>query len=123
MFIGLTARFERINQGPKARVSIDEAEASGRKVIDAKHLNHAFGGRAVVEDFSIKVMRGDHIGIITADNVFNVKYGIQTGAYSILRADLSKVYYNPRSNAVVDGVVSISSINLTVMIAPVAPIG
>ena len=62
-------RSERINQGPKARVIIDEAEASGRKVIDAKHLSHAFGDRPVVEDFSIKVMRGDRIGIIGNNGV------------------------------------------------------
>lgn len=62
-------RSERINQGPRARVVIDEAEASGRKVIDARHLSHDFGDRPVVEDFSIKVMRGDRIGIIGNNGV------------------------------------------------------
>lgn len=62
-------RSARINQGPRARVIIDEAEISGRKVIDARHLTHAFGEHLVVEDFSIKVMRGDRIGIIGNNGV------------------------------------------------------
>ena len=62
-------RTARIGQTSKARVPIDEADASGRKVIEAKHLMHGFGERVVIEDFSVKIMRGDRIGIVGNNGV------------------------------------------------------
>ena len=62
-------RAARVNQSAKARVLIDEAQASGRKVIEAKHLTHGFDDRPVIEDFSVKIMRGDRIGIVGNNGV------------------------------------------------------
>ena len=64
-----TERAARVERSRKARVLIDESVASGRKVIEAKNLAHGFGGRPVIEDFSIKIMRGDRIGIIGNNGV------------------------------------------------------
>jgi ATP-binding cassette subfamily F protein uup len=41
-----------------------EAESSGKRVIEAKTLSKAYGGRSVVSDFSVQINRGDRIGIV-----------------------------------------------------------
>jgi ABC transport system ATP-binding/permease protein len=41
-----------------------EAEKSGRQVIEAKHIGKAFGERKIVDNFSIRIQRGDRLGIV-----------------------------------------------------------
>jgi ATP-binding cassette subfamily F protein uup len=41
-----------------------EAETSGTKVIDAKGISKSFGERCVIRDFSMRIHRGDRIGIV-----------------------------------------------------------
>ncbi|HEY3678689.1 MAG TPA: ATP-binding cassette domain-containing protein [Bradyrhizobium sp.] len=41
-----------------------EAEKSGRLVIEAKGISKAYGERTIVDGFSIRVQRGDRIGIV-----------------------------------------------------------
>src|SRR5437660_5480068 len=41
-----------------------EAEQSGRLVIEVKNIGKSFGERKIVENFSIRVQRGDRIGIV-----------------------------------------------------------
>ncbi|MBV9563731.1 MAG: ATP-binding cassette domain-containing protein [Bradyrhizobium sp.] len=41
-----------------------EAEKSGRLVIEAKGISKAYGERRIVDDFSIRIQRGDRIGIV-----------------------------------------------------------
>lgn len=48
----------------KASMQVNAAEASGKKVIEVKHLSHAFGDQPIVEDFSTLILRGDKVGII-----------------------------------------------------------
>ena len=48
----------------RARLVADSAGDGGRLVIDAEHLVKRFDDRAVVGDFSTRVMRGDRIGVI-----------------------------------------------------------
>jgi len=59
----------RIKQDNKARIHIEEAEQSGRKVIRAKNISYRYGDEQVIEDFSIKIMRGDRIGLIGNNGV------------------------------------------------------
>jgi ABC transport system ATP-binding/permease protein len=47
-----------------ANLAAAEAEKSGRLVIEAKNIGKAFGERKIVENFSIRVQRGDRIGIV-----------------------------------------------------------
>ncbi|WP_029040239.1 ABC-F family ATP-binding cassette domain-containing protein [Cucumibacter marinus] len=53
-------------RGPQGNVSmaVTEGRSSGAIVIDAEHLSKAFDGQQIVEDFSIRVMRGDRIGVV-----------------------------------------------------------
>jgi ATP-binding cassette subfamily F protein uup len=46
---------------------VGEAETSGSAVIDAKNISKSFGPLNVVKDVSLRVMRGDRIGIAGAN--------------------------------------------------------
>ena len=59
----------RIKQENTARIHIEEAEQSGRKVIRAKNIGYSYDGDPVIHDFSIKIMRGDRIGLIGNNGV------------------------------------------------------
>jgi ABC transport system ATP-binding/permease protein len=47
-----------------ANLAAAEAEKSGRLVIEAKGINKAYGDRTIVDNFSIRVNRGDRVGIV-----------------------------------------------------------
>ncbi len=46
------------------KMEIQEAERTGRLVIEAKKLHFRYGDRAIVRDFSTMIMRGDRVGLI-----------------------------------------------------------
>ncbi len=48
----------------KVRMVASEAELSGRMVMVAESVWKSFGDRAVVRDFSTRVLRGDRVGIV-----------------------------------------------------------
>jgi ATP-binding cassette subfamily F protein uup len=62
-------RERREARGSVGLVSLtsQEAKASGALVIEAEGISKAYDGRAIVRDFSIRVMRGDRIGIVGAN--------------------------------------------------------
>ncbi len=62
-------REERVAREGRARIYIEEAEQSGRKVIRAKNVSYNYGDERVIENFSIKIMRGDRIGLIGNNGV------------------------------------------------------
>jgi ATP-binding cassette subfamily F protein uup len=47
-----------------ANLAAAEADKSGKLVIEAKHIVKSYGERRIVDDFSIRVQRGDRIGIV-----------------------------------------------------------
>ena len=47
-----------------ANLAAAEAEKSGRLVIEAKGIGKSYGDRKIVDGFSIRVQRGDRIGIV-----------------------------------------------------------
>jgi ATP-binding cassette subfamily F protein uup len=47
-----------------ARITLDPGESSGKLVIDAQHVAFAWGGQPVVRDLSLRIMRGDRIGLV-----------------------------------------------------------
>ena len=59
----------RIKLENKARIHIEEADQSGRKVIRALNVSYSYGSEEVIKDFSIKIMRGDRIGLIGNNGV------------------------------------------------------
>jgi ATP-binding cassette subfamily F protein uup len=48
----------------KAVIDAAQADKSGAQVIEAEQISKAFADRPIIVDFSIRVMRGDRIGII-----------------------------------------------------------
>jgi ATP-binding cassette subfamily F protein uup len=50
-----------------ANMPVQESKASGALVIEADRISKAYGGKQVVRDFSLRVMRGDRIGFIGAN--------------------------------------------------------
>jgi ATP-binding cassette subfamily F protein uup len=57
-------RAARRAQMGNVRMQVDQADASGKMVFEAKGLSHAFGASPVVKDLALRVMRGDRIGLI-----------------------------------------------------------
>jgi len=53
-------------RAPTGQVTLDaaQAQASGRLVIEAEGLTKAFGAHCVVDNFSIRIARGDKIGLV-----------------------------------------------------------
>ena len=62
-------RAGRVSPEARARIYIEEAERSGRKVIRAKNVSYRYGDEPLIEGFSIKIMRGDRIGLIGNNGV------------------------------------------------------
>ncbi|MCH2668428.1 MAG: ATP-binding cassette domain-containing protein, partial [Gammaproteobacteria bacterium] len=51
--------------GRSARIHINESQQlSGKKVIEARGVTHGYDGKNLLKDFSLKVVRGERIGII-----------------------------------------------------------
>ena len=59
----------RIKKDGKAHIQIDEAEKSGRKIIQAKKISYSYGKNNIIDNFSIKIMRGERIGLIGNNGV------------------------------------------------------
>jgi len=51
------------------RIQIQEAERTGKLVIEAAGISHGYGGDPLIKDFSIRIIRGDRIGIIGPNGV------------------------------------------------------
>jgi ATP-binding cassette subfamily F protein uup len=62
-------RGQRMKSDGRARITIDEAEQSGRKVIRARNVSYRYTDEPLIENFSIKLMRGDRIGLIGNNGV------------------------------------------------------
>ena len=57
-------RAHRQEQTGNVRLTIQEAERSGRFVVEAEKIHFAFGDNKIVEGFSTAIIRGDKVGII-----------------------------------------------------------
>jgi ATP-binding cassette subfamily F protein uup len=58
------ARRDHRRAAGKAEIVATDAETSGALVIEAKSIGKAFDARPIVKDLSLRVMRGDRIGIV-----------------------------------------------------------
>ena len=62
-------RAQRVNPDARARVHIEEADQSGRKVLDARNLSFGYGDAMLIQDFSLRIRRGDRIGLVGNNGV------------------------------------------------------
>ncbi|WP_417840679.1 ATP-binding cassette domain-containing protein [Terasakiella sp.] len=54
----------RVQVQGTVNLKVDSGESSGKLVIEAKGISKAFDNKVIAKDFSIRVMRGDKIGLI-----------------------------------------------------------
>jgi len=57
-------RRERRERTGAVRMQVQEAERSGKLVIEADNISFAYDGRTIFHNFSTTIMRGDKVGII-----------------------------------------------------------
>ncbi len=57
-------RGRRRERPGSARILVDEGQASGKLVVDAEKLTYSWGGAPIVRDLSLRIMRGDRIGLV-----------------------------------------------------------
>jgi ATP-binding cassette subfamily F protein uup len=57
-------RAQRRDRVGEVKMSIQQAERSGAKVIVAEHVDFAWGGEPLLRDLSTTVLRGDKVGVI-----------------------------------------------------------
>jgi ATP-binding cassette subfamily F protein uup len=62
-------RAARVERDPSTRMHIEEAEQSGRQVIRARNVSYGFANEPLIRDFSIRIMRGDRIGLLGNNGV------------------------------------------------------
>lgn len=53
----------------KSTFNLNEAEKSGRLVIEAKNITHGYNNQLLINHFSMRIMRGDRIGLIGPNGV------------------------------------------------------
>lgn len=57
-------RASRRDRTGQASMTVQQGDKSGKLVIEAQHLTASFAGQTLFRDFSIRVQRGDRIGLI-----------------------------------------------------------
>jgi len=57
-------RSQRRDLGGNVRMQAAQGESSGKKVVQAREVDFAYGERVMVRDFSSTILRGDRIGLI-----------------------------------------------------------
>jgi len=62
-------RAEQIMRTGTARMEFDAAPKSGRLVFEAVDISKSFGGKQIVKDFSLRVMRGERIAFVGPNGV------------------------------------------------------
>lgn len=62
-------RAAQIAREGTAALALDAGPRSGRRVIEARGIFHAFGERPILRDLSLRVMRGDRVAIVGPNGV------------------------------------------------------
>jgi ATP-binding cassette subfamily F protein uup len=62
-------RSERREQQGKATFNLNEVQKSGKLVVEADHISQSYDDKIVIKDFSLRVMRGDRIGLIGPNGI------------------------------------------------------
>lgn len=57
-------RADQIAVTGQAKLGLESGKAAGKKVIEAHKISKSYGDQVIFKDFSLRIMRGDRIGII-----------------------------------------------------------
>jgi ABC transport system ATP-binding/permease protein len=85
-------RAQRIEVQGKANFNVQEAVKSGHLVIEAKDITQCYNEQTVINNFSVRIMRGDRIGLIGPNGV---------GKSTLLNILLAKI--QPQQGSVTHG--------------------
>lgn len=85
-------RSQRRELQNKASFNLMEAEKSGRLVIEAKEITHGYNDQLFIKNFSLRIMRGDRIGLIGPNGI---------GKSTLLNILLGKI--KPQQGTVIHG--------------------
>jgi len=56
-------------QTGSVQIQIEEAQRTGKMVIEAQGISHGYGRNPLIKNFSVRIMRGDRIGIIGPNGI------------------------------------------------------
>lgn len=59
----------RVKPDQSARIYVEDAELSGRKVIETRNVGHEYNGETLFDGLTLKIKRGDRIGLIGNNGV------------------------------------------------------
>ena len=59
----------RTKREGRARIAVQEAERSSRRVVEARKISYSYGDTPVIRELSVKIMRGERIGMIGNNGV------------------------------------------------------
>ena len=62
-------RSQRREVQGKARFQVEQADRSGKLVVEAENIHHGYAGETVIRDFTVSIQRGDRIGLIGPNGV------------------------------------------------------
>ncbi len=62
-------RSQRLSRQGTAKLTVEDADNSGRKVIELRKVGHTVAGRRLFSNVSTRIMRGDRVGIIGNNGV------------------------------------------------------
>jgi ABC transport system ATP-binding/permease protein len=60
---------DRVKREGKARIILQDSEKSSRRVIQGKNLHYSYGDLKIIDSLSLKIMRGDRVGLIGNNGV------------------------------------------------------
>ena len=60
-------RREQLRVAGQVNLTVSEAEGGGTRVIDAKGISKSFGDRLIVGNFSVRIHRGNRVGVVGAN--------------------------------------------------------
>ena len=60
-------RRDQKSMGGQVNITVSETGQSGKRVIEAENISKAYGDNTIVKNFSIRVQRGDRLGIVGAN--------------------------------------------------------
>ena len=55
---------QRLNRQGSAKLQVDDSEASGKLVVDVRHVTFSYGPHCILQDFSARIQRDERVGII-----------------------------------------------------------
>jgi ATP-binding cassette subfamily F protein uup len=62
-------RQQRTEQQGTSSLTVDSSQKSGKLIIDAENISIAYNNKAVISNFSLRMLRGDKLGIIGANGI------------------------------------------------------